>query len=50
MGAVMENECKNIFTSDKTKIRETFTLLWTQVINEKENGIKVNKDVQTNIV
>lgn len=50
MGVVMENGCRNIFTSDKTKIRETFTLLWTQVINEKENDIKVNKDVQTNIV
>lgn len=47
----MENGCKSIFvTSEQSKIREAFTKLWIQVINEKENSIKIKKDVQTNII
>lgn len=48
MDVVIENGCKNVFSSDKTEIRDVFTKLWTQVINEKENSINVKSDVQTN--
>ncbi len=52
MDVVMENSCKNIFISDQSKMRETFTRLWIQVINEKENSIKISidRDIQTNII
>lgn len=50
MDVIVENSCTNVFSSDKTEIKDVFTKLWTQVINEKENSITLNHDVQTNIL
>jgi hypothetical protein len=38
MAVKTESGCKSIFVSDQGKVRETFTKLWTQIINEKESG------------
>lgn len=48
MDAMLENGCISIFASKESEIREKFTELWLQVINEKENNI--NNDVQANIL
>lgn len=50
MDVVMENNCKNVFSSDIAEITDVFTKLWTQVINEKENNLALNQDVQTNVL
>jgi hypothetical protein len=47
MAVKTESGCKSIFVSDQEKVRETFTKLWTQVINEKENGRNIRWDVET---
>ncbi|MCD7725885.1 MAG: hypothetical protein LUI12_10130 [Clostridiales bacterium] len=49
MEAVMKN-CKSIFISDQSKIRDTFTKLWVQVIDQEENSIKTDKNIQANII
>lgn len=43
------SECKNIFVSDESEIKERFTKLWMQIIAEKENGININNVVQTSV-
>lgn len=42
--------CKSVFLSDESEIKEKFTKLWIQVIDEKENGINANSVVQTSVL
>ena len=41
---IIEKGCTSIFASDESSIKEKFTELWVQIINEKENSI--NSDIQ----
>lgn len=44
----LENKCENIFASEPSMLKESFTRLWTQVICEEESGVVGKKDMQTN--
>lgn len=48
-GSGIENQCKSIFTSDQSMIRERFTKLWTQIISEKENDVERRNSGQTDL-
>lgn len=45
----VESQCKSIFASDQSSIRERFTRLWTQIICEKENDVTKKNNGQTNL-
>jgi hypothetical protein len=47
MAAEMQSGEISIFVSDESKRREIFTKLWTQIINETENGRKIKWDKET---
>ncbi len=44
-----QNQCKSIFASDQSAIKDRFTRLWTQIICEKENDVTKKKDAQANL-